>query len=231
MAIRMMVGVDRLFEPGVEIITDYPGAEIFRVRHHWDCPHYKDQSWENCKTISPDCHKECSHYAPLLMETIYKGRVLSLRERNFHDDSDFYATVWDDATSAPVSVEYGTTRAWTYPNGASVDATPEIQAKYAEHCRQCALKAAIENDKEAAAIPAAGKVCRVVRGRKIKVGETVTVLRIGEPRKYSLSRWAVAVIEALVKVNGTQVWTNIENLEVLNPEQYYTPEAELQARM
>lgn len=62
-------------------------------------------------------------------ETSYEGVVLSLHERNGYDDSDFYAMVWDEETGRVKSVEYATTRGWTYHNGASVDATDEVRAK------------------------------------------------------------------------------------------------------
>ena len=40
----------------------------------------------------------------------YVGCVLSTREKNYHDDSDFYALVWDEAAQRIRSIEYDTTR-------------------------------------------------------------------------------------------------------------------------
>ena len=65
------------------------------------------------------------------IETTYEGAVLSTGERNFRDDSDFYAKVWDETTGTVKTVEYATTRGWTYANSADVDATPEVRAKAA----------------------------------------------------------------------------------------------------
>lgn len=40
----------------------------------------------------------------------YEGCVFETRERNFYDDSDFYAVVWDEASQDVIEVEYATTR-------------------------------------------------------------------------------------------------------------------------
>jgi hypothetical protein len=63
------------------------------------------------------------------METTYVGCVLSTYENNGYDDSDFYANVWDEAGQCVKSIQYATTRGWTYPNYATVDATPEVKEK------------------------------------------------------------------------------------------------------
>ena len=41
---------------------------------------------------------------------IYKGCVISLWERNGYNDSDFYASVWDEETKSIKEYEYDTTR-------------------------------------------------------------------------------------------------------------------------
>lgn len=56
----------------------------------------------------------------------YVDRVLSRHERNGYDDSDFYALVWDAATQSVKSVDYASTRGWTYHNHAIIDAPAEI---------------------------------------------------------------------------------------------------------
>ena len=59
------------------------------------------------------------------------GLCLKDREMNGYDDSDFYMTVWDEATQAPREIMFASTRGWTYPSyGSSVDASPEVRAKY-----------------------------------------------------------------------------------------------------
>lgn len=61
--------------------------------------------------------------------------MLALRERNGYDDSDFLALVGDPKTGEASWVEYATTRGWTYPNNATVDATPELVAAYEAKCK------------------------------------------------------------------------------------------------
>ena len=59
------------------------------------------------------------------------GLCLSEREMNGYNDSDFFMTIWDEEKSEPREVMFATTRGWTYPAmGSSVDATPEVRAKY-----------------------------------------------------------------------------------------------------
>lgn len=59
------------------------------------------------------------------------GLCLEERERNGYDDSDFYMVYWDEVNNRPVETMFATTRGWSYPAmGSSVDATPEIRAKY-----------------------------------------------------------------------------------------------------
>ena len=58
----------------------------------------------------------------------YAGRVLSRHDNNYHDDSDFYALVWDDESQEVKRIDYGSTRFWTYHNGATVDAPAKICA-------------------------------------------------------------------------------------------------------
>lgn len=60
------------------------------------------------------------------------GRVLYCGERNYYDDSDFYALYWGE-DNQPHTCEYATTRAWTYNNHADVDATPEIRKAYDDY--------------------------------------------------------------------------------------------------
>jgi hypothetical protein len=62
----------------------------------------------------------------------YVGAVLGTRERNYYDDSDFYAVVWDEERQCVKSVEYATTR---FGGGgtASPDATEEVIQKVRDY--------------------------------------------------------------------------------------------------
>lgn len=62
----------------------------------------------------------------------FNGKCLVERERNMHDDSDFFMLVWNDETNSPQEIMFASTRGWSYPCLASrVDATEEVKAKYA----------------------------------------------------------------------------------------------------
>jgi hypothetical protein len=95
----------------------------------------------------------------IFLVTTHEGVVCELREINGYDDSDFYAVVWNQAKGEPERVTYASTRGWTYPNGAAVDATPEVAAKYVAY-----LEAQAEAARAAAAArEAKGKAARTVR--------------------------------------------------------------------
>jgi hypothetical protein len=75
-------------------------------------------------------------YVIYIRET-HVGFTLSLHERNGHDDSDFYAYVWNPTSQRVETVEYATTRGWSYPcYHAVVDATPEVRALAEAYQRQ-----------------------------------------------------------------------------------------------
>ena len=106
-------------------------------------------TWTMCKPDAPGAYllegsKE-RYGHEIWMREEHAGLVLEDREKNGYDDSDFYVVVWNEEKSEPEDVFYKTTRAWTYPNGARVDATPEIRAKYDAWLAEQRLKREIEN--------------------------------------------------------------------------------------
>src|SRR5262245_10450625 len=118
--------------------------------------------------------------------TTHEGLVLELREMNGYDDSDFYAVVWNDAKGEPERVEYASTRGWTYPNGAAVDATPEVVAKYEAYLEALAATsraAAAEREAKTLKVGRKAKTVRNVRGKHaIEAGVEGTVFWIGTDR-------------------------------------------------
>ena len=129
------------------------------------------------------------------VETTHVGLVLSLREANGRDDSDFYATVWNEEKGAPESIMYATTRGWTYPNGASIDATEEVKAKYKAWGEARAAEYKASRDAEEAAKPAKGKKAKTIRAVKgksaIEKGVTGTIFWVGVD-KFSRSYYGAA---------------------------------------
>jgi len=102
------------------------------------------------------CRVHPLHFQGIDHKTTYfvtyaRGCVVALRERNYHDDSDFYAVYYDPETDTFKETCYATTRGWTYLNGARVDASPELAERYRvwerkqkkfAHCRAVRLQIA-----------------------------------------------------------------------------------------
>jgi hypothetical protein len=158
-------------------------------------------------------------------EVSFEGAVLATGERNYRDDSDFYATVWNETTGTVHNVDYGTTRGWTYANSASVDATPEVREKAAAFFAARNLEARIAKATAEAATPAKGKLVTVVKGRKVPKGTTGVVIWVGEGRyfgptpRYKSSAWSAkgALRVGVKDAEGTVHWTAASNVEVVNP--------------
>ena len=116
----------------------------------------------------------------------HKGLVLSLGEYNGRDDSDFYAVVWNEETGHTERIVYASTRGWTYPNGAAVDATDEVKAKYAARCEKITAELRAKRAAEKAAEPTKGKRAKTVRAVKgknaIEAGVTGTIFWLGMDR-------------------------------------------------
>src|SRR5215471_9027753 len=113
------------------------------------------------------------------VHTTHEGCVLETREWNMRDDSDFYAVVWNDEKGEPERVDYASTRGWTYPNGAAVDATPEVIAKYEAYIRardEAARALAWAREAKLPKVGRPAKTIRNVRGKnKIEAGVTGTI--------------------------------------------------------
>jgi hypothetical protein len=148
----------------------------------------------------PDTDTSPEHF-----DVTYEGCVVSLTERNWHDDSDFMAVVWDEATGKFTEVMYATTRGWTYLNSASVDATPEVAARWAAEVEQrnADYRARVA-EAEAKAVVKGGHA-KVVKGRKVPVGTEGTVIWIGA------GRYGTRV--GIKDAEGTVHWTARGNVE------------------
>lgn len=70
---------------------------------------------------------------------IYDGCVLALNERNYANDSYFYAEVWDRTTKNIIKVSLGST-AFGGRDHAEVDATPEVIAEYEREIRKAKIR-------------------------------------------------------------------------------------------
>jgi len=143
----------------------------------------------------------------------HAGLVLATSEHNWHDDSDFYALVWDADAGQPREIEYATTRGWTYANSATVDATPGVQAAYATWRQEQAARRQAEADAAEAVTPRAGKTVTVVKGRRVPVGTVARVVWYGESKGFS--RHAPVSMRVGLLVDGERVFTDASNVEVV----------------
>lgn len=240
MAIRMMTtreAYEAREQTGrkIERVSNYPGHVEGTISHSPGCPHFArlggKPGW-SCDEMRPeglydDCLRSYDDprasssgrcYGPtdaLYMETTHEGVVLELREYNGYDDSDFYAMVWNAEKGAPERVDYATTRGWTYPNGAKVDATPEVLAAYAEWEKKRWAEAQARADAERAArieaeakAPRKGRSVKVVRGRKVPIGFQGVVIWTG------LDNWGKTRI-GIKDRDGKVVFTAASNAEAL----------------
>jgi len=153
--------------------------------------------------------------------TLYEGAVLDTRERNYHDDSDFYAVVWDG--QAITSVEYDTTR-FAGGGNAWVDATDEVKAQAREYLKKWAFRwLANETYVEAKKVEV-GKRVTVVKGRKLAHGLEGVVLREWEQRS-QYGTWSYGKRVLLRLDDGTTVWTGMQNVAVSDEEVWtYLPD-------
>jgi len=203
----------------VKVDLKYPGSEVWRMSHHYDCPHKRDAAF--LKERGPTCTDRCRHYNPVVLKKSYEGCVLGTYERNGYNDSDFFAIVWDEESQTVKHVEYATTRGWTYPNSASVDATPETIEKARCFQEKVIYKQIRQEAQRKALEPVLGKVVVVVRGRKVPVGTEGEISWQGAGFR-GTSRVGIRLL------NGTMVFTAMSNVEVQQPEQYLPSEEEMQ---
>ena len=160
------------------------------------------------------------------------GLCLEDREENGHDDSDFYMLVWNPETQSIDRNVFATTRGWSYPcYGSRPDATPEVRAAAQAYLRKRYLDSIkLQNSKDART-PAFGKTVKVVKGRKVAIGTTGEICWTGTS-DFGVSRygtWGKAKMRVGIRLlDGSKVFTDASNVEVLNPEKYEKPVADLE---
>lgn len=148
----------------------------------------------------------------------FEGCVISEREMNGYDDSDFYALVWDAEQKSFREILFASTRGWTYPCFATaVDATPEVRALWNAYCERDRAKAEYEAEQRAiravqreAETPRVGKRVRVVKGRKVAKG-TEWWVTSDEIDSYKPGSRRLG----LRNDDGERTWTSADNCEVM----------------
>lgn len=138
---------------------------------------------------------ECSNYPGVFVKEVFKGCVVGLRERNMHDDSDFFARVWNYQTGRPEEVMYGTTRGWTYAASAEIDATPEVRALVAawDAAQEAQRLAALAEVRAAyASVDAQVKILKAAGRRSHRKGEIARITWVG-PNQFKRGEYQARV--------------------------------------
>lgn len=183
---------------------------------HTTIGRYSDGTiWQNLNPQIPieEQPPEGYVYTPLLwLYDTHVGLCIEDYERNGYSDSDWYMVVWNPETKKPETIEFASTRGWSYPcYGSRPDATPEVLSQYQNYKRVQAEAAERERQVRLAKTPAKGKALRVVRGRKIPVGTTGVCVWIGD---------STYGTRCGIKDEAGQVhWTAVSNVEVVEPQQ------------
>ena len=161
----------------------------------------------------------CTH------ERTYESAVISTFERNYHDDSDFVAVVWDDEAQDIKNVTYATTRGWTYHNGAEVDASDEVIERAFEVATESARSGAYAALLEDRMRVEHGAQVRVERGRKVPLGTEGKVFWTG-PDRYRPREMRIG----LVTEDGERHFTAARNVERIDAEEPTEEQVEAVAR-
>ena len=149
-----------------------------------------------------------------------QGATVHMREANGYDDSDFFATYYDAEQDKFIEVMYASTRGWTYPAFAKIDATVEIAAKYDAHlARQRAERAAYLAQIEAQT-PRKGKRCRIVakRGKAAKFNGLEGSIFWTQEQRSQYGTWHYCT-RVGVDVNGERVFLNDTGIIIVACEQ------------
>jgi len=107
----------------------------------------------------------------------FEGAVLTTRERNYYDDSDFYAVVWNEDKQQVEIDNYATTRMYC-TRQAFADATEDVIKKASRWIHRNFFKNFITSHENKAKTPSYKKQVKVIRGRKIPKGTIGYVVEI-----------------------------------------------------
>jgi len=162
-----------------DYVPDAPSSERFVSK----CGHKIGWPDDKLTELPPECVEAGCTLGFSVVR--FKGMVVEERERNMHDDSDFFATWYDKDTDTHGEVMTGSTRGWTYFNGSSIDADEETMAAWLANRERAAESGRKwRAEKEAAAeakIPSKGKRVRVTSKRsKVPHGTEGVVFWFGE---------------------------------------------------
>lgn len=152
-------------------------------------------------------------------EASYQGCVISTRERNMYDDSDFIAVVWDETEGKVKEVEYATTRFWTYKNSAVVDVTPENKAKAEKWAYENTKRRLFQSYVSSLKEPQKGDKVIVKSGRKVPLGTEGVLFYIGASYGYGIGKQTrIGIATSERKIDGKYAdvaWIYLHNVEAV----------------
>lgn len=189
------------------------GEPTFAATFFKDAPEY----------LSPNFEGPPATFRTYSVEVVsFVGKVVATKWENTRVMSD----VWEDVLYVTVFVG-GEEGFKTFGTGgkATVDATPELLAKHAEHvkletefaevrARARAVRRAAKDAALEAATPRKGKTIKVVKGRKVPKGTVGECIWYGEGAKYSYYG-SVPMRVGPKTSDGTVFWTAASNVEVV----------------
>lgn len=163
-------------------------------------------------------HKEYNqNNQSMVMVDSWHGLVIAEFEKNFRDDSDFYAVVWDEAIQAPRKILYATTRAWSYPCSCVVDASQEVIAEFEAFKANERAKSEERRRQMERYVPKVGMVARSTTTRGKAKGKQGEITWIGDS-DYSREK-LVRIGGVYVEVPKIELWDE-ETEEWLKPARY-----------
>jgi len=194
----------------------------------WFCENYPD-GFEAGEALlcqePPSVERTKQLYISLVPKDVrYEGAVLWDGERNYYDDSDFYAVVWDEAEQRVRFEEYATTR---FAGGGTCqrDATDETWVKVEAWAYPVILEYLKKYDVSQARTLEKGKRVRVVKGRKVPIGTTGTITWKGEVN-YGYHSWDARTRLGIRDDAGQQWWTDSHNVELAEQWETYCADLE-----
>lgn len=212
------------------------GEPFTKLTHDWKWlrDHTPQEVTAECDTSPMACGwaswSKCALNGPRYRMYTYEGCVLTTRERNGYDESDFYAIVWDEAYKCVREVEYDSTR---YAGGAaaSQDYTEEVVAKVYAYCCNLFAHQAYNTAVDTATRFQKGKRIVVTKSVKrakdarnnVPKGMTGTVMQLSDSSFGARVQFVDDQADQDVPMDRWKHyhWVSAENVEVVEPEQYY----------
>lgn len=136
----------------------------------------------------------------------HHGKVIQIFERNYHDDIDFIATVWNEERARPENILYATTRAYSYPCNAIVDATDDVLKKYNDYQDRAKLAWCEYEQKKQRYVPKIGCLAKSLTKKGKSKGLKGSITWVGSSPYSNKS----------VKING--IFVDAEKIEIWHDE-------------